>query len=114
MAVVATLAAGAAPASVVLTYLLPAPSPAATVPAGPPALPPGAAPPTDNAGVPPEPPEPWLTKREIARHYHFTVRWVEGMLAEGMPSRIIGNQRRFRLSEVDPWLRARWSDGNGR
>jgi hypothetical protein len=49
-------------------------------------------------------PERWWSKRELARHYGFSVRWVESMLGRGMPSRLIGGQRRFLLSQVDPWL----------
>ena len=49
--------------------------------------------------------ERWLSKREVAEHYGFSVRWVEIQIGQGMPSRLIGGQRRLRLSEVDAWLR---------
>lgn len=49
-------------------------------------------------------PERWLSKRELAAHYSFSYRWVEEQTRKGMPSRRIGGQLRFRLSEVDPWL----------
>ena len=49
-------------------------------------------------------PERWLSKREVADHYGFSVRWVEIQIGRGMPSRMIGGQRRLRLSEVDGWL----------
>jgi hypothetical protein len=51
-------------------------------------------------------PEPYLTKRELARHYRYSIRWVESRTAAGMPSRMIGGQRRYRLSETEPWLEA--------
>jgi len=48
--------------------------------------------------------EPWRSKREIAAFYSVSLRWIEARLGEGMPSRLIGGQRRLRLSEVDVWL----------
>lgn len=50
-------------------------------------------------------PERWLSKREVADHYGFSVRWVEIQIGQGMPARLIGGQRRLRLTEVDAWLR---------
>jgi hypothetical protein len=52
----------------------------------------------------PQLPERWLSKREVADHYGFSVRWVEIQIGRGMPARMIGGQRRMRLSEVDGWL----------
>lgn len=48
--------------------------------------------------------EPWLTKRQLAAHYGFSIRWVEAQQTAGMPSRLIGGQRRYRLSETDPFV----------
>jgi hypothetical protein len=48
--------------------------------------------------------EPLLTKKQLALHFGFSTRWVELRVREGMPSRLIGNRRRFRLSEVHSWL----------
>jgi excisionase family DNA binding protein len=53
--------------------------------------------------------EPWRGKRDIAAFFDISVRSVERMVAAGMPSRKIGGQRRFRLSEVDGWVRSRAS-----
>jgi hypothetical protein len=50
------------------------------------------------------PPEPWASKRDVADHYGYSVRWVEYQLTRGMPSVLIGGQRRFRLSETERWL----------
>jgi hypothetical protein len=47
---------------------------------------------------------PLLTKRDVAAHYRFSVRWVEMQLAKGMPSRLVGGRRRFDLGDVDAWL----------
>lgn len=52
-------------------------------------------------------PERWVSKREVADHYGFSVRWVEIQIGLGMPARLIGGQRRLRLSDVDAWLRRR-------
>jgi predicted DNA-binding transcriptional regulator AlpA len=49
-------------------------------------------------------PERWLTKKEIAVHVGYSVRWVEYRVLEGMPCRRFGNQLRFRVSEVEAWL----------
>ena len=56
------------------------------------------------------PPQPWASKKEVAGHYGYSVRWVEYQLARGMPSALIGGQRRFRLSATERWLLA---DGEG-
>src|SRR5690348_5731860 len=40
-------------------------------------------------------PERWLTKRELARHYGFSTRWVELQHHAGLPSQLIGGQRRY-------------------
>jgi hypothetical protein len=51
--------------------------------------------------------EPWLTKKQLARHLGFSTRWVELRLRDGLPSRLIGGRRRFRLSEVERWVDGR-------
>ena len=58
-------------------------------------------------------PERWLSKREVADHYGFSVRWVEIQIGLGMPARLIGGQRRLRLSQVDEWLRRPSAPGAG-
>jgi predicted DNA-binding transcriptional regulator AlpA len=45
-----------------------------------------------------------MSKRQLAQWLGFSTRWVELRVREGMPSRIQGNQRRFRLSECEAWL----------
>ena len=49
--------------------------------------------------------ERFVTKREVAEHLAFSARWVELRVAEGMPSYRFGGRRRFRISEVERWLR---------
>lgn len=48
--------------------------------------------------------ERWLSKRKIARHYDYSERTINRWVAAGCPSRMIGGERRFRLSAVDAWL----------
>ena len=45
-----------------------------------------------------------LSKRQVAVMFGYSTRWVELRVRDGMPSRLKGNQRRFLLSEVEPWL----------
>ncbi len=52
--------------------------------------------------------EPWLSKKQLAAHVGFTTRWVELRVAEGMPCQRWGNRLRFRVSEVEPWLKERY------
>lgn len=58
---------------------------------------------------PKRPTEPLLNKRQFARAKSRSTRWVEMMVAEGMPSERRGSMRFFRLSETDPWLADRRS-----
>ena len=51
-------------------------------------------------------PEPLWSKQQVANYYGYSVRWVETMTAKGMPSRMIGGQRRYRFSLIDAWLDA--------
>jgi predicted DNA-binding transcriptional regulator AlpA len=54
--------------------------------------------------------EPWLTKKQLAAHFGYSTRWVELRVREGMPSKLIGGRRRFRLSEVEAWIEERAND----
>ncbi len=47
--------------------------------------------------------EPWLTERDIARHFAVSERTVRRWIAEGCPSERFGRARRFRLSQVESW-----------
>ena len=51
--------------------------------------------------------EPWVTKKHVAAHLGFSTRWVELRVREGMPSRLVGGHRRFRLSVVEAWIAGR-------
>ena len=47
--------------------------------------------------------EPWLTEAAVARHCGVSCRTVRRWRLEGMPSRMLGGSRRFRLWEVEHW-----------
>jgi hypothetical protein len=49
-------------------------------------------------------PERWVTKSELAAHFGYSRRWVELRQREGLPSQLIGGQRRYRLSHVERFL----------
>jgi hypothetical protein len=49
--------------------------------------------------------EPWLDKRALAAHLDCGERWIEYRMAEGMPAWKIAGRVKFRVSEVEPWLR---------
>ncbi len=51
--------------------------------------------------------EPEVSKRQLADRLGYTTRWVELRVREGMPSRMVGAQRRFRASDVEHWLKER-------
>ena len=53
--------------------------------------------------------EPWVSKAQVANYLGRSKRWVELMAREGMPSRMIGGRRAYRLSEVDAWVTERFS-----
>ncbi len=49
--------------------------------------------------------EPLMSKRQLADYLGFSTRWVELRVHDGLPvATTIGNQKRFRLSEVMRWL----------
>lgn len=52
--------------------------------------------------------EPWVSKAQVAAHFGRSKRWVELMAREGLPSRMIGGRRAYRLSEVDAWIAERF------
>ena len=52
--------------------------------------------------------EPLMSKRQLADYLGFSTRWVELRVHDGLPvATTIGNQKRFRLSQVEPWV-ASW------
>ena len=48
--------------------------------------------------------EPWLTRKQLAAHLGFSVRWVDLRVRDGMPSLKMRGERRFKASAVERWL----------
>jgi len=57
---------------------------------------------------PSELPERWLTKRELADHLRVTPRFIELQQHSGLPVLRIGAVNRYRISEVERWIRSRY------
>jgi hypothetical protein len=53
-------------------------------------------------------PEPWVTKRRLAKHLDVTPRWIEMQQRLGLPRLSTGGMNRYRISEVEAWLRERY------
>jgi phage terminase Nu1 subunit (DNA packaging protein) len=48
--------------------------------------------------------EPWVTKRQVAGHFHVSEKTVERWVAAGMPClRGRGRTVRFRVAECESW-----------
>lgn len=57
--------------------------------------------------------EPWVSVDEVAKHLDVArdsiYRWID---SRGLPARKIGRLWKFKISEVDDWVRAGGSDSN--
>ena len=55
--------------------------------------------------------EPWVSVEEVAKHLGVAkdsvYRWIE---ARGLPAHKIGRLWKFKLSEIDEWVRSRGAD----
>jgi hypothetical protein len=47
--------------------------------------------------------EPWVDEKVLARHFGVTGRTVRNWRAAGMPSRLIGGARRYKISDAESW-----------
>jgi len=47
--------------------------------------------------------EPWVGEEAVARHYAVSTRTVRRWRVAGMPSRLLGGRRRFRIGETERW-----------
>ncbi|MHB8243267.1 MAG: hypothetical protein ACYDHN_14915 [Solirubrobacteraceae bacterium] len=54
--------------------------------------------------------EPWVTKQQLADHLLVTRRWVELQQHAGLPYLRMCGLNRYRLSEVEAWLRERYNE----
>ncbi len=56
--------------------------------------------------------EPWVSVEDVAKHLGVArdsvYRWIDG---RGLPAHKIGRLWKFKLSEVDGWVRAGGADG---
>jgi hypothetical protein len=57
-----------------------------------------------SATVIPFPREPWVTKKQLAEHLGYSVRWVELRVKRGMPRAPFPGPMRFKISQVEAWL----------
>lgn len=48
--------------------------------------------------------DPWVTKRQLAAYLGYSTRWIELRARDGLPSRMMGSRRRYRISEVERWM----------
>jgi hypothetical protein len=53
--------------------------------------------------------ERWVTKRELAEHLRVTPRFIELQQRLGLPVLRVGALNRYRVSEVEAWLRDAYS-----
>jgi hypothetical protein len=47
--------------------------------------------------------EPWVDERTIAKHFDACDRTIRRWRSLGMPSRLFGGLRRYRVSECEEW-----------
>jgi hypothetical protein len=47
--------------------------------------------------------EPWMSERAVALQFQVSTRTVRRWRAAGMPSRVFGGVRRYRLSDCETW-----------
>jgi excisionase family DNA binding protein len=52
-----------------------------------------------------------LTAKQLAEALGMSERWIAYRVAEGMPSHRYGRARRFRMSEVEEYLRRQYKEG---
>jgi hypothetical protein len=55
------------------------------------------------------PHEPWLTKPQLADHLAVSERWIELQQRVGLPYLRMGGINRYRVSDVETWLREHYS-----
>jgi hypothetical protein len=56
--------------------------------------------------------EAWVAEVAVARHFSASPRTVRRWRAAGMPSRLIGGLRRYRLTDCEAWHRARGQEAS--
>lgn len=51
--------------------------------------------------------EPYTDLHEVLKYFHIARAKAERLIREGMPMLRIGKHRRFKISEIEEWLRNR-------
>jgi excisionase family DNA binding protein len=60
-----------------------------------------------------KPPEPWVTSDEICKHLRISVNTLTRWMSErGMPVHRVGRSLRFKLTEIDTWIRSGQAAGD--
>jgi hypothetical protein len=54
--------------------------------------------------------EKWVTKQQLAVHLSVTPRWIVAQQALGLPHMHMGGINRYRVSEVEEWLREHYGE----
>jgi hypothetical protein len=54
-----------------------------------------------------------VTKQQLAEHLSVTRRWIELQQQLGLPRLSTGGMNRYRISEVEAWLRERYGSPSG-
>lgn len=47
--------------------------------------------------------EPWVSDIIVARYFSVSTRTIRRWRTKGMPSKMLGSSRRYKLSEVERW-----------
>lgn len=55
-----------------------------------------------------QPPEPWITKQQLAGHLGVTRRWIELQQPRGLPHLHTPGMNRYRVSDVEAGLREQY------
>lgn len=64
--------------------------------------------PANEAGDGQLSPEPWITKQRLAEHLSVTQRWIEHQQRRGLPHIHTPGLNRYRISDVEIWLREQY------
>jgi len=65
--------------------------------------------PLDETSTKAKAPEPWVTKLQLAEYLGVTRRWIELQQHLGLPYLRMVGMNRYCISEVETWLRKRYT-----
>lgn len=55
--------------------------------------------------------EAWITEPGLARHFSVSTATIRRWRKAGMPSRVFGGSRRYRITQAEAWHAERGKDG---